>query len=92
MDIIQADLLPEMVWDKTKERRDPSPVATDLEEDQAAPLEHTTLEDYAQMEPDEGSKKKPSSGRSILQSRSLGHDTETPGGDRTPPFYDPDDV
>ena len=77
-----------MVGDKTTGRRDTSAVATDLEEDQAAPLEHTTLEDYPQMEPDE----KPGSGRSILQSRSLGHDTETPGGDRTPPFYDPDDV
>lgn len=64
MDIDAADILPEGVWDKKKNRSDAK----------------------------EAPKKKTGSAHSITPSTSLGHDTETPGGDRTPPFHDPDDV
>ncbi len=53
MDIIQADLLPELSNERKGERRDSTKVVEDQKGDQAAPLEHTTLDEYAEIAKEE---------------------------------------
>lgn len=45
MSVTKTDLLPELSEEGKKGYRNPARVSADLQEDRAAPLEHTTLDD-----------------------------------------------